>query len=176
MKTVWQTILATLASAAITIGAFALAPIIPTIPFTFVAGTVANPTQVNQNFTTVQSNVNAFQTGGSWTPTDLSGAGGSYTGSFGYTQIGNMVFAYGSVTGVPSGVQSAVMGGLPVPIPASAYSSQCSVTSVRVAGSIQNMEPVVSTSQIGFFAGSNTPIQNNGLPSTFTFECIYPAS
>jgi hypothetical protein len=52
---------------------------------------------------------------GTWTPTDLSGGGLSLATSAAYTQIGNMVFAYGAISyPTNSDTHNVVIGGLPV--------------------------------------------------------------
>ena len=56
---------------------------------------------------------------GTWTPSDQSGAGLVFTSvTVGYSKIGNMVFIYGRLTyPTTASIASAIIGGLPFPIP-----------------------------------------------------------
>lgn len=121
------------------------------------------------------------QTIGSWTPIDSSGAGLTFTSvSSGYTKLGNMVFAYASLT-YPTTVDatSAVIGGLPTTVANAVYARQCfisastlSVATVSYIVAIQN-----TTTIAPFSAGASTQSTNSQMSGgTIRFECIYPAT
>lgn len=181
MKKFSNLIAACIVSVLASLGAvYAVAPIIPTIPFVFTNGTVANATQVNTDFSTIQSNVNAFQANGSWTPTDASGAGLVFTStSAAYTQIGNMIFAYAAVTyPVTANSANTLIGGLPVNFPAAFYGSQCFVTNTNVGTTfVAYAAPISGTATVLFNSSTNIQITNAAVSGkTIVFECVYPAS
>lgn len=119
-----------------------------------------------------------YTVAGAWTPTDASGASLTFTGvSASYTQIGNMVFAYASLT-YPSTANgsNALISGLPITVPNQEYARQCSVTASTAAGG-SDMVPVANSTQISprTLAGANV---TNATLSTVTlkFICVYPAT
>lgn len=168
-------------SALASLGAvYALAPIIAPLPFVFANNTVANATQVNADLAAIVNGTNAFQTNGTWTVTDISGAGLNMAASAaGYTQIGNMMFAYATVV-YPATVDSHVslIDGLPLALPASLASRQCNIGWSSIATSfIAYALPVNSGNGIGFWNSTATNLTNAALSgATIQLECIYPVS
>ena len=112
----------------------------------------------------------------SWTPTDASGAALTFTGvSANYTQIGNMVFAYATLT-YPSTADgsSAVLGGLPVNIVGSNYGRQCSLTYSNIATAV-HLLPTAGTAQIGLFTVGGAAVTNAQMSTgAIFFLCTYP--
>jgi hypothetical protein len=159
---------------------YALTPFMPSIPFTFSQGTTINPSQMNANFTAVQNSMNAIQTGGSWIPADASGAALVFSNvSASYTQLGNMVFAYATLTyPVTVDATNSLISGLPVSFPTSPYGTQCTIThSTDTTSFIAFALPIVSTTTLGFWNSVNNRLTNAALSnSRVIFECIYPAS
>jgi hypothetical protein len=120
----------------------------------------------------------AQQTTGTWTPADASGASLTFTGvSAGYTRIGNMVFAYATLT-YPATASTAAtsISGFPVNAAAAAYSQQCAVSYTSAAASkLMVMANNTTTAQlysIGGAAATNALMTGAQL----FFTCIYPSS
>lgn len=115
---------------------------------------------------------------GSWTPTDASGAGLTFTSvSAGYTKIGNMVFAYAALTyPATADGSNSLIDGLPLATANAQYARQCSLTKASTAG-VTYLFPTINSTQVSPRGPSNTNLTNASL-STFTlnFNCIYPAS
>lgn len=119
------------------------------------------------------------QTVGTWTPSDGSGASLAFTGANGgYTKIGNMIFAYATLT-YPTTASSATatVAGLPFSVPAASYAKQCHMTYTN-SGTTGAYFFVLSGTSINFYntagAGPMTNVQVTA--ATFTFECEYPAT
>ena len=115
---------------------------------------------------------------GSWTPTDASGASLVFTGvSAGWTQIGNMVFAYAGLTyPVTANGSNALIGGLPVTVPNTEYARQCSLTSASTS-SFGEVLPSNGTTQLSPRNFARANIANSVLSGvTMNFICIYPAT
>jgi hypothetical protein len=119
-----------------------------------------------------------YTAAGSWTPTDASGASLVFTAvSASYTRIGNMVFAYATLT-YPSTVDgtNALIGGFPVNFPSSNYGRQCSVTFSNVTGGLDIL-PVVSSATANPKTLAGAAVLNSALTlATIYLNCIYPAS
>lgn len=160
-----------------TISAWALTQIITTpLPFVFTPGTTISSSQMNTNFSTVASQVNAFQTGGSWVPVDNSGASLVFTGvNANYTQIGNMVYAYAQLTYPSTGsVANASIGGLPFASANFPSAKQCTVSNNMSSIGLQT---VPGTTTANWVTAQGFAVSNTGIAlSTFNFMCIYPIS
>lgn len=119
-----------------------------------------------------------YTSAGSWTPTDASGAGLIFTGvSASYTQIGNMIFAYASLTyPTTSNSSNALISGLPITVPNQEYARQCNVTASTATGG-SDMVPVANSTQISPRTLAGAIVTNATLSTvTLKFICIYPAT
>lgn len=142
-------------------------------------GASADPTFQHAD-TTYLSDVTAPT---SWTPTDQSGASLSFTSvSANYTKIGNMVYAYGTLT-FPSTVSAAAVTiSLPVAVPNQTYAAVPSTVTVTGSGPAFTVgaRAVKNTSTFNLvnLSASGNAAQNNSSFSTatLTFLIIYPAS
>jgi hypothetical protein len=135
-------------------------------------GSVANPT------TTPAITLNAGTPPTSWTPTDQSGASLSFTAvSAQYTQIGNMVFAYGTLTYPTTADGSAAKISLPVAVPNQAYAA---VDGAPVFDGTNNvvLKTVINTQTAAFFvSGTGAAVLNSSLSTkVLNFMLVYPAS
>ncbi len=114
----------------------------------------------------------------SWTPADGSGAALTFTGvSANYVQIGNMVFAYATVT-YPSTVSgsNAVINGLPINLANQNYAVQCNLTSSTIATLI-HLIPTKNTGNINLATATSGAITNATMSTgSLNFMCIYPAT
>lgn len=119
------------------------------------------------------------QTGPStWTPSDQSGGGLTFTGvSANYTQLGNMVFAYGTVTfPVTVDANTAKIGGLPVTIANADYAPQCQLSQNNV-NSVYMLKGIKNTTTFNITNNNGATFLNSQLSTgSFTFICIYPAA
>ena len=120
---------------------------------------------------------NATQTIGTWTPTDNSGASLTFTSvSAGYTKIGNIVFAYFTLT-MPSTVSGAQLSlaGLPFAIANQPYAGFVLANMARKTGS-----NAYSAIEVALVPNTNTVTTNttNATASTEVVSgCIvYPVS
>lgn len=126
--------------------------------------------------TTIGSIGGASVTPGAWTPADASGAALAFTGvSAGYTQIGNMVFAYATLT-YPSTADgsNASISGLPFPVPNKAYAAIAAIVegiTLTVLKAVQNSSVAAFLTQAGV-AQINSTLSTK----TLTFILIYPVS
>lgn len=118
----------------------------------------------------------------SWTPSDASGATLTFTSvSCQWTQIGNIVYAYGTLT-YPSTVNAsqAVIGGLPVSVPNQTYAATPHYIRTNAAGLTANTLafPIVNTATFNIFlTGNASGILNSTLSgATLWFMLIYPAA
>lgn len=117
-------------------------------------------------------------TEGSWTPTDSSGGGLSFSGvSANYTRIGRMVFAYATVTWpATADANPAIIGGLPVTTANSNFSRQCSLTTSSES-TLVHMIPAPNATTISLQTSSAVALTNATMSGdTIYFICIYPAS
>ena len=117
---------------------------------------------------------------GSWTPSDQSGAGLAFSNvSVSYTQIGNMVFAYGRVT-YPATVNgnSAKIGGLPITVANVIYAESISPMAATSIGLALVASPNHNTTTFSIFnAATLAAITNAQLTgATVLFNISYPAS
>lgn len=114
---------------------------------------------------------------GSWTPTDASGAALSLTTSAGYTQIGNIIFAYAQVT-YPATADGSIaqIGGLPVASANTAYAKQgmMTISTGATAKFIQVNQNATTISPLTAAAGTVTNAQMSS--TTIVFTIIYPIS
>jgi hypothetical protein len=119
-----------------------------------------------------------LQTTGTWTPTDASGASLVFTGvSAGYTQIGNMVFAYAQLT-YPSTANgsNASIGGFPVTAANQVYARQCNLSYSNIS-TFFHMFMNSNTVTAGMYTGAGVAILNSAMSTgQMNFMCIYPAS
>jgi len=110
-----------------------------------------------------------------WSPTDQSGASLTFTGvSCQYTQIGNMVYAYGTLT-YPSTASSAnAIISLPVAVPNQNYAVVQSCDLGSLSGVLQTVK---NTSTAAIITNTGTP-QTNATASLkqINFMLVYPAS
>lgn len=116
-------------------------------------------------------------TGGSWTPADASGSGLTFSGvSAQYTRIGNMIFAYGTVTyPATADATAAVIGGLPVTVANAQYARQ-GMLSYSSTSNASRALPNVNATTFGIFNASGGSTTNAQLSGTqLFFQLIYPA-
>lgn len=122
-----------------------------------------------------------FETTGTWTPTDQSGAALTFTGvNCRYTKIGNIIHAYGQLT-FPTTVSAAsnLIGGLPFTVPNSTYAvvtgparNNAATTASLITLTVQN------TVNFTFYSNSTgAPATNANLSAgVLNFNIIYPAT
>ena len=115
-----------------------------------------------------------------WTPADASGASLVFTGvSANYTRIGNMVFAYFSLSypSTASGSNVAI-NGLPVNTAAPGYGQNgCIVTFANSATGVAHANIAAGGSTISLFGSTGSPITNAQMSSNLLMlMCIYPAT
>lgn|ERR1700733_133254 len=113
----------------------------------------------------------------SWTPTDQSGAGLTFTSvSAQFCQYGNLVFAYGTLT-YPSTVDATnAKISLPVGVPNQPYAAVSSVSGSSAATSLV-MRSVINSSTAVFFTSAGVQTTNVQLTlQVLHFMLIYPAS
>lgn len=113
---------------------------------------------------------------GSWTPTDASGAGLTFTGvSANYTRIGNMVFAYAQLTypTTASGA-AAIIAGIPFNSANANYALQgCLSKSTTANAASVSMRININAMDVYTSAGvATTNVQLTG--ATLNFVMIYP--
>lgn len=158
-----------------------MANIIPVpLPFIFSNGVNTDATQVNADLNTIVTNVNAMQTIGTWTPTDLSGDGMTFLSmSCSYTQIANMVFAQ-AVFQWPTNSSASVnkIGGFPFNCSSSGASRGCGfvvIPQAGVGGGPVSLVMLPGTNQAQFFNQSAGYVPNSYLSGQFVeFSAIYP--
>lgn len=119
-----------------------------------------------------------FISAGSWTPTDGSGASLLLTSvNAGYSRVGNMIFAYATVT-YPSTVDgsNAKISGLPVNVANASYAAQCSVSYSNIATLLRS-NVIVNTGNLQFTAAAGGVLTNAQMSlGQVVFLCAYPAS
>lgn len=130
-------------------------------------------------FATMQPHSTLVQTTGPWTPADNSGASLTFTGvSASYTQIGNMVFAYFTLTypATADGTAASIKG-LPYLVPNVNYAqAPCVVeTSATIANEVV-LVPAKNTFTAAFDTGNPlTAVLNSTLSgATVSAKLIYP--
>lgn len=115
---------------------------------------------------------------GSWTPSDASGAGLTFTGvSAAYTKIGNMVFAYAQLTyPTTANGSNATIGGLPVTVPGPNYSrGPCNMYSN--AGGAAKLLLTGNTATGVIINSSNAVVTNATMAGAVVIlSCVYPAT
>jgi hypothetical protein len=112
-----------------------------------------------------------------WTPTDGSGAGLAFTGvSANWQRIGNMVFAYATLTYPGTADASASkIAGFPVAAANAGYAEQCTL-SYSNTPTLKFMKMTLNTTTAAFFVAAGTAILNSASSGgTVNFICIYPA-
>ena len=120
----------------------------------------------------------SFTAAAAWTPADGSGAGLSFTSvSANYVQIGNMVFAYFSLT-FPStaNASAAVISGLPVAVPNQNYAIVESLVANSGNTAITMAKTTKNASTFALYV-SGAPATNAALTTLTISGCvIYPAA
>lgn len=120
-----------------------------------------------------------YTSAGNWTPTDGSGASLTFTGvSAGYTQIGNMVFAYATLT-YPSTASATPMqiNGLPVTVANQNYAQQCTVSFSNSATAPVHALVAKGGSNVIVYTGAGVQLTNAQLSTTLlNFMCVYPVT
>lgn len=114
----------------------------------------------------------------SWTPTDASGAGLTFTGvSANYTRIGNMVFAYAALTYPASAdVSAARIGGLPITVANADYAQQCTLSYTAVSTAAR-VGTVKNTANLLVYTSTGGNVTNATMATTtIAFMCIYPVT
>jgi hypothetical protein len=116
----------------------------------------------------------------SWTPTDNSGAVLSFTSvSANYSKIGNMVFAYFTLTyPATADTSNASIAGLPVAVPNHPYAAGPAACSVSGGAIAVILSPTVSTSTAAFTNHATAAAVTNANLSGLTVKgmLIYPAA
>jgi hypothetical protein len=120
------------------------------------------------------------QAAGTWTPSDQSGAGLTFTSVTGHYQVlGNMVFAYFTLTFPSTADGSNVsIGGLPITIPNQNYATFDSPINANTTSATLAFRPVKNTTTFNIFNQQTFASSVNSAWSGDTIEgCImYPAS
>jgi hypothetical protein len=121
-----------------------------------------------------------IEAAGTWTPTDASGAGLTFTNvSAKYQVIGNMVYAYFRLTypSTASGAGASI-GGLPVTVPNQTYALNPAPVQFSGGATPQYIVPVQGASTANFAASASASGLTNANMSTLTPNAclIYPAS
>lgn len=119
------------------------------------------------------------QTIGSWTPIDGSGAGLSFSAvSAGYTKIGNLVFAYCTVTYPSTGNGSnAVIGGLPFTVVNQNYAYTPATLNLNISGTMQTVVLANTTTLIIIDATANANVTNASVSGKLLRLCfVYPVT
>ncbi len=111
-----------------------------------------------------------------WTPTDQSGASLSFTSvSAQYVQIGNLVFAYGTLTYPSTADGTAAKISLPVAVPNQAYATVTSTAGiVTISGDF--LKTVINSSTATFQTAAGATLNSTLSLKVVTFMLIYPAS
>ena len=116
----------------------------------------------------------------SWTPTDGSGAGLTFTSvSANYTQIGNIVYAYFTLTyPVTVDASAALIAGLPVAVPNQTYAAGPAVCSVSGGSIAVILSPVPAGSTAAFTNHATAAAVTNANLSGLTVKgmLIYPVA
>lgn len=116
----------------------------------------------------------------SWTPTDQSGAALTFTSvSAMYQQVGNIVYAYGTLTYPSTADGTSAKISLPVAVPNQAYavvsSGEIGAPSASGLGAVLNT--VQNTSTAAVFSNAGAAVINSTLSlKKINFMLIYPAS
>lgn len=118
-----------------------------------------------------------YTSAGSYTPTDQSGAGLTFTSvSASYTQIGNMVFVYGVLTYPTTADTSAAKISLPITVPNQNYAQTISTTIEGGTGGTL-LQTVINTTTAAWVVAAGTAQTNVTLTGrTLHFFISYPAS
>ncbi len=110
----------------------------------------------------------------SWTPADTSGAGLTFTSvSAQYTQIGNMVTAYGTITYPTTTSASAPSFSLPIAAPNQTYA----VTMGKLVPGALWLKTSQGSTTASVVTNVGTPQTNSSISaSSFNFSITYPAT
>lgn len=134
----------------------------------------------NTTFDIVSSSAFVAAGGGTWTPTDNSVAGLSFTNvSAKYQVIGNMVYAYARLTyPTTSNGASASIGGLPLTVPNQTYALISALVQTSGGSPPIMLTPAQNATTANFVNLSTGAALTNANMSTLTpnFCLIYPAS
>lgn len=114
----------------------------------------------------------------SWTPTDQSGAGLTFTGvNAAYCKIGNVIFAYGTLTYPSTADTHNATISLPVGVPSQSYAAVPSAFAGRFAnGDVLIANQGASTASIYSAEGSAIRTNSTYSGKQINFMLIYPAS
>ncbi len=137
----------------------------------YVASTLASDLSSSVNWTT-------------WTPIDSSGASLSFSSvNAKYTRIGNLIFAFFSLTFPATGSGAAItIGGLPVAVPNQSYGRNDAVVDIFGTGTGGNYvilaRPVINSSTfIVYGSGTGASVANSSFSTLTISGClVYPAS
>lgn len=147
-----------------------------------VIGTAGNGFNFTANSTapagTMTSQLLNWYEEGTWTPSDQSGAGLTFTSSSGkYTRIGNTVYATGFVQyPATANASQAIIGGLPWNSANSTSSGNVAI-GYKSASTLDSMQVVQSNNTIKLWTSTGTATTNAGVASTqIYFTAIYPVS
>lgn len=115
----------------------------------------------------------------SWTPTDASGATLTFTSvSANYTKMGNMVFAYATLTyPVTADASTAIIGGLPLPVPNQSYARSPFAVRSNGAFGVYGQTLINTTTFQIYNNATNTALINSDVSGTLLrFIIIYPVA
>lgn len=121
-----------------------------------------------------------FESTGTWTPTDQSGAALSLSSvNCKYTRIGNMVHAYGTFT-MPATASGATLliGGLPVAVANASYASVPSPITNTVGVNGPVAKPVANSANFNIFKNSTgtNAVNSDFTASVITVNIMYPVT
>jgi len=129
-------------------------------------------------FGTSTTSLQSYSQQNTWTPSDASGAGLTFTGvSAQWTRIGNMIFAYGSVIyPTTADASTSVIGGLPVTVPNASYARQ-GILSFSSSANAAKVLPNANATTFGVYTSGGASTTNAQLSGVqLFFMLIYPAA
>jgi hypothetical protein len=119
------------------------------------------------------------QTNTTWTPTDASGAGLSFTGvSASYTQIGNMVFYYAQLTyPTTASGSNAAIGGLPVNVANANYAQNYGSAKSAGVSTLQLTQVVKNAATMNLLTSASAAVTNTTLSTNIVvISGFYPVA
>ena len=117
------------------------------------------------------ASITPVQTIGTWTPVDASGAALVFTSvSAGYTQLGNMMFAYATFT-FPTTVSgaTALIGGLPGTAANHGYAEQGALSYANTATSVVFAKPLINSTTFEFYGIAGGAATNANMSTAIVF-------